>query len=125
MSDGGWVMTERREMTWEQALMWLNDRKGRPVEFNVEIDGESVVIGGARGVLEHWRDSMPGAALLGRDDRREEIAGLYTVGVGGTLDFREGGPATFERQQWHDGQAGPPQEELVATVNGTRIRVYE
>jgi hypothetical protein len=71
---------DSRQVTCDDALLWLNDRVGRPaaVYVTVERGYPQSVLACERGVLEHWTadkpESWPGhPAQTPRDD----IAGVY------------------------------------------------
>jgi len=71
-----------RQLTRSEALMWLNDRLGRPAAVYVDVyrdDYDRSVISAETGTLQHWRADKPhSAAWTGHP--REDIAGLYDIG---------------------------------------------
>ena len=69
-------------MSPDEALMWLNDRRGQNVvaEIRSERRGDAVTVMAASGELRHWREvtSLTTQNLGG--PARDDLAGLYVVG---------------------------------------------
>jgi hypothetical protein len=71
--------------TLDDALLWLNDRRGRSVAVWVEVEEGDYASGvlSAEGELRHWSEGTTAV----RATSREEIAGLYDVGEGSSFDL--------------------------------------
>lgn len=70
-----------RPLTRDEALLWLNDRIGRPAAVYVDVVGpmsDYSVLAYEHGELKHWRADKPPGVWLG--GLRDDIAGLYYVG---------------------------------------------
>ena len=70
-----------RSITYAEALMWLNDRLGCPVNVNITVgvgDHSHMVILADSGTLQHWSKNNPDPHWAGQ--AREDIAGLYDTG---------------------------------------------
>jgi hypothetical protein len=69
---------DNRQVTFNDALLWLNDRVGRPAAVYVTLDRgdySQIVLTAERGVLEHWTADKPVDWL--RQVPRDDIAGVY------------------------------------------------
>ncbi len=77
---------ESRELTHDEARLWLNDHCGKTADISLQVDlGEysADVISALSGELRHWReitDVERSSRLF--TDPREDIAGLYYLAVG-------------------------------------------
>jgi hypothetical protein len=70
---------DSRQVTCDDALLWLNDRVGRPAAVYVTVEQPGgypqSVLSCERGVLEHWTADKPVSWL--RQVPRDDIAGVY------------------------------------------------
>jgi hypothetical protein len=75
-------MSTGRQLTRDEAMMWLNDRLGQPAAVYVDLHGNDYdrsIISAENGMLQHWRaDKRRAAASTGYS--RDDIAGLYDIG---------------------------------------------
>jgi hypothetical protein len=77
-------MAEAEGLTHAEALLWLNDRLGRPVRVAAMLGGGSILLLQAQGELRHWREANP--LGLAADAGDEDVSGLYGVGDAAILD---------------------------------------
>lgn len=77
-----------RVVSYTDALMWLNDRRGKHATAAVEFDSGDTLIAVAshEGDLDHWsRDELVSEGVLAAP--REDLLGLYHVGAGFSIDL--------------------------------------
>jgi hypothetical protein len=81
---------EPERLPHDQALLWLNDRLGRPARAALQL-GEASALKTvdavplmAQGELRHWREANP--AGLAADAGDEDVSGLYGIGDAAFLD---------------------------------------
>jgi hypothetical protein len=86
-------MTERETFGREDALFWLQERRGKLMRVDVQVDlGHSTaLVFATEGTLRFWRDSPAAAAGASLDPARtrEDVIGLFTIGEWASLDVTD------------------------------------
>ena len=75
-------MSAGRQLTRDEAMMWLNDRLGQPAAIFVDLYGDDhgrSVISAETGMLQHWRADKRRTAPWARHTR-DDVAWRYDVG---------------------------------------------
>jgi hypothetical protein len=124
---------DSRQVTCDDALLWLNDRVGRPAAVYVTVEQPGGYSQGVltceRGVLEHWTADKPVSwpghpAQMPRDD----IAGAYYLasdgpvvridltGIEGLLLRKHDWPEEMQQRSEQAGLGRAVDEELVLAL---------
>jgi hypothetical protein len=135
---------DSRQLTCDDALLWLNDRVGRPAAVYVTVERgmySQCVLACERGVLEHWTadkpTSWPGHPVhVPRDD----IAGLYYLandaplvgidltGIDGLVLRKHDWPEDMQERAEQVGLGRAVDEELVLALGEDaemQVMVYD
>jgi hypothetical protein len=86
-----------REVSRNDALLWLNDRRGKDVHVAVRVTSAlPITLLEASGRLRYWQEDAPAGAWFGpRGERRDDLEGWYIVGESSRFDLTDLDNAVF------------------------------
>lgn len=79
--DEGHFLLPWEDITWDEALLWLNDRLGKSVHVSLRRDlGDTPdQLFGAEGELHHFQESKAAAKWREHGEQRVDLAAYYTL----------------------------------------------